>query len=101
MTTETLSEMLGAVAGTCTTVAFVPQVVKIWKQGGRDLSYGMLVIYLAGVLLWLTYGFIHRAPSIIFANAATGLLVALAAVLKAWTAKRLPVGKDLRGDAAE
>jgi hypothetical protein len=22
-----------------------PQLIKIWKQGGRDLSYGMLALY--------------------------------------------------------
>ena len=46
-------EVLGAIAGFCTTFAFVPQIVKIHKQGGRDLSYGMLAFYLVGVLLWL------------------------------------------------
>jgi uncharacterized protein with PQ loop repeat len=36
-------EFLGALAGFCTTFAFVPQLLKIRKQGGRDLSYGMLL----------------------------------------------------------
>ncbi len=88
MSMEKWAGMLGAVAGTCTTLAFVPQVVKIWKQGGRDLSYGLLGLYLAGVLLWLAYGLLLRAPEIILANAATGLLVVLATGLKAWTDKR-------------
>lgn len=88
MCTEKLAGMMGAVAGVCTTLAFVPQVVKIWKQGGRDLSYGLLVLYLAGVVLWLGYGLLLRAPEIILANAATGLLVLLATGLKAWTGKR-------------
>src|SRR5262252_1079062 len=58
-------EILGAVAGFCTTFAFVPQIVKIYRQGGRDLSYGMLVFYLLGVLLWLAYGMLLHAPSVI------------------------------------
>ena len=42
MSTFEWVEILGDVAGFCTTFAFVPQLVKIYKRGGRDLSYGML-----------------------------------------------------------
>ena len=53
---------LGIVAAFCTTVAFVPQIVKLRKQGGKDLSYPMLFLYMAGVLLWLVYGIqVHAA----------------------------------------
>jgi hypothetical protein len=52
MTTDAWIVLLGSVGGFCTTFAFVPQLIKIWKQGGRDLSYGMLSLYLLGVLLW-------------------------------------------------
>lgn len=77
-------EILGAVAGFCTTFAFVPQIIKIHKQGGRDLSYGMLAFYLAGVLLWLAYGVFLHSPSVMVTNTATSLLIVLAIVLKAW-----------------
>jgi hypothetical protein len=50
MTAVSWVEIPGAVAGICTTFAFVPQLVKIYRQGGRDLCYGMLSLYLAGVL---------------------------------------------------
>ena len=36
-------EILGAAAGFCTTSAFVPQIVKIHKQGGRDLPNACLL----------------------------------------------------------
>jgi MtN3 and saliva related transmembrane protein len=101
MSTEKLAGIIGVVAGVCTTLAFVPQVVKIWRQGGRDLSYGLLGLYLAGVVLWLGYGLLLRAPEIILANTATGLLVLLATGLKAWTAKRASSGEDPRRQAAE
>jgi len=81
-------EVLGAVAGFCTTFAFVPQIVKIHKQGGRDLSYGMLAFYLAGVLLWLAYGVFLHSPSVILANTATSLLIVLAILLKACKERR-------------
>jgi MtN3 and saliva related transmembrane protein len=92
-------EILGAVAGFCTTFAFIPQLIKIQKQGGRDLSYGMLIFYLAGVLLWLVYGIFLRALSVILANSATSLLIVLAIFLKTWKERRPPsanvVGEQL------
>jgi MtN3 and saliva related transmembrane protein len=83
-------EILGAVAGFCTTFAFVPQIIKIHKQGGRDLSYGMLIFYLTGVLLWLAYGVLLHAPSVILANTATSFLIVVAILLKAWKERRAP-----------
>ena len=93
MTTGNLAEVLGAVAGTLTTMAFVPQVIKIWKQGGRDLSYGILTLYLSGALLWFFYGLLRNAPSIVFANGITVVLISLATFLKAWTANRIDSAK--------
>jgi len=77
-------EILGGMAGFCTTFAFVPQLVKIYKQGGRDLSYGMLSLYLFGVLLWLAYGLLIHAQAVTLTNAATAILIAAATILKAW-----------------
>jgi MtN3 and saliva related transmembrane protein len=88
MSTDHLVTIVGSLGGFCTTAAFVPQVIKIWKQGGRDLSYGMLSLYLAGVLFWLAYGILLHARAVIMANVATGILVTLATGLKMWTAKR-------------
>jgi 5'(3')-deoxyribonucleotidase/uncharacterized protein with PQ loop repeat len=74
---------LGTVAAFCTTVAFVPQIVKLWKQGGEDLSYSMLFLYLTGVSLWLVYGMRIHAAAVIWANALTCALVLVSIVLKA------------------
>ena len=49
--------VLGFVAGTVSTVSFVPQVVKIWRE--RDcaaISLKMYVWRLVGFVLWLAYG---------------------------------------------
>jgi MtN3 and saliva related transmembrane protein len=88
MTTETWIAVTGTVAGFCTTFAFVPQVIKIWKQGGRDLSYGMLALYWIGAILWFTYGVLLRAHAIIITNFATAIVITVATCFKAWTAKR-------------
>jgi len=79
----TLTAYIGTVAAFCTTVAFVPQIVKLRKQGGEDLSYQMLFLYLTGVLLWLAYGIRVHAVAVIWANALAGLMVLISIVLKA------------------
>jgi MtN3 and saliva related transmembrane protein len=75
-------EYVGTIAAVCTTSAFIPQIVKIKRQGGADLSYPMLFLYLTGVLLWLVYGLLLHAAAVIWANGATSFLVAVALVLK-------------------
>ncbi len=42
MNTDSWIIFVGTVAGFCTTFAFVPQLIKIWRQGGRDLLTGCL-----------------------------------------------------------
>ena len=88
MSTEVWLGILGSVAGFCTTFAFVPQVVKIWRQGGRDLSYGMLTVYWVGVGLWFAYGLLLHARAVIVANLASIVLISFAIGLKVWTGKR-------------
>ena len=84
-----LVNLIGGVAAVCTTVAFVPQILKIRRQGGGDLSYPMLFLYLTGIVLWLVYGLMLRAAAVIWANAVTSVLVAIAIFLKAAHGRRL------------
>ena len=70
--------MIGLAAATCTTIAFVPQVVKTWKsKTAKDLSLGTFSIFTTGVVLWLIYGFMIMDLPIIAANTVTLLLVTL------------------------
>ncbi len=76
-------EAIGLVAGACTTAAFLPQVVKTWKSRSTgDLSAAMLVIFTAGVALWLLYGVLIRSTPVIAANSVTLLLAATLAWFK-------------------
>lgn len=69
--------MLGLAAGTLTTAAFVPQLVKAWRSRSTgDLSWGMLVTFSTGVLLWLIYGVWIDSLPVVLANAITLLLQA-------------------------
>ncbi|HEV3315729.1 MAG TPA: SemiSWEET transporter [Candidatus Angelobacter sp.] len=76
--------LLGFIAGTLTTLSFVPQVHKAWRtRRCDDLSYGMLVTFGLGVVLWLIYGLLVRAAPIIVANAVTLALILTLLVMKA------------------
>lgn len=97
MTTDSWIIVVGTVAGFCTTFAFVPQLIKIWRQGGRDLSYGMLALYLIGAILWFVYGVLLHAQAVIVTNFATAIVIALATAMKAWTARRDDVRASLMG----
>ena len=66
------ADTLGLIAGALNTVAFIPQVVKIWKtRHTRDISLGMFAIFSAGVFLWLLYGIQIGATPVIVANIVT------------------------------
>jgi MtN3 and saliva related transmembrane protein len=75
---------LGFVAGTLTTLSFLPQVHKAWStKRCDDLSMGMLLTFGAGVLLWMIYGLCLRAAPIILANVVTLMLILALIGLKA------------------
>ena len=82
MTVEKMTMLIGGAAAICTTLSFVPQLVKIRRQGGRDLSDSMLVLYLLGLALWLAYGVRIEAAEVIGANVVAGTLVLAAVVMK-------------------
>ena len=64
--------LLGLVAAVCTTLAFVPQVVKTWKtKSTKDISLGMFVVLVIGIVLWLVYGLSILDLPLITANAVT------------------------------
>jgi MtN3 and saliva related transmembrane protein len=67
--------ILGITAGTLTTVAFIPQLAKAFKSKSTgDLSWGMVLMFTIGVLLWLIYGIWIDSLPVILANAVTLLL---------------------------
>jgi len=69
------ANVLGFLAGTLTTIAFVPQVIKIWKsRHARDISMGTFALFSFGVLLWLLYGIQLGALPVILANGITLVL---------------------------
>ena len=81
MTTAT---MIGLVAGTLTTLAWLPQVLKAFRsRSTKDFAWGWFAMFGSGVGIWLVYGFVAAAPAVIATNALTLLLVIALAALKA------------------
>jgi MtN3 and saliva related transmembrane protein len=76
-------EVLGFVAGSLTTLAYLPQVVKALRsRHTRDLSLPMYLILAAGVAGWLAYGLLIGSLPVILANAVTLVLVLLVLAMK-------------------
>jgi MtN3 and saliva related transmembrane protein len=66
---------LGLAAAFCTTLAFVPQVVKTWKtRSTADISLSMYLVLVLGIVLWLAYGVLRGDAPLIVANGITLVL---------------------------
>jgi MtN3 and saliva related transmembrane protein len=64
--------ILGLVAGCCTTLAYLPQVIKAWRtRSTRDISLGMFSLMACGLLLWLAYGLLLHDLPLIASNLVT------------------------------
>ncbi len=64
--------ILGLIAASCTTFAYLPQVLKSWKtRQTKDISLPMYALTVFGILLWLTYGTLEQNIPILFANGIT------------------------------
>ena len=78
-----LDTLLGYAAGFLTTIAFVPQVVKIWKsRSAHDVSLSTFIAFTIGVALWLAYGFVVKQPPMILWNAVTLVLAGAILAMK-------------------
>lgn len=79
----TPTEIIGAVAATLTTIAFIPQAHKVLVyKDTHSLSLGMYLIFTTGVVLWGVYGYLRADWLIIAANAINAVLCATILVVK-------------------
>jgi MtN3 and saliva related transmembrane protein len=96
----TAAEIIGSVAATLTTIAFIPQAVKALKdKDTRALSLRMYVIFTTGVVLWGVYGYLRRDWVIVAANLITAVLCLAILVSKLrndvfGAARQVPPGSD-------
>ena len=78
-------EIIGYIGAACTTLCFIPQLIKTVKTKRLDdFSYGYLSVLGFGVLMWLIYGLAINNMVIISANALTLLFVLSLISMKAW-----------------
>ena len=83
MQVSPLVEVLGMIAALLTTIAFVPQVLRIYlTKSAEDVSFLMFSIFSTGVLLWLVYGLLIGSAALIAANVVTLALCLTVIVLK-------------------
>jgi MtN3 and saliva related transmembrane protein len=70
-----LVDAVGYFAASCTTLAFLPQAVKVLRdRDTKSLSLGMYILFTVGVGLWLVYGILKDDYAITLANAITIIL---------------------------
>ena len=78
-----LSEIVGYIAATITTAAFVPQAWHTFRtKDVSGISLGMYSVFTAGVACWLVYGLLLDAWPIVIANLITLALAAGILVMK-------------------
>ncbi len=64
------TEILGYSAGAVTTLTFLPQVVKTWKErSAKDVSLWMFIIAATNEIMWIGYGMLKNDWVIILTNA--------------------------------
>ena len=81
--TPATTEWIGSIAACCTTISFLPQLVRVWRRkSARDISLTMFLLFSFGVACWLAYGIGVRSKPIIAANAITLALAIAILVLK-------------------
>jgi MtN3 and saliva related transmembrane protein len=65
-------DFIGAVGATLTTVCWLPQALKVFREKEtRALSLPATAVFTAGVVLWLIYGVAIEDWPLIGSNAAT------------------------------
>jgi MtN3 and saliva related transmembrane protein len=68
---------LGAMAATCSTVSYLPQVIRTWRtRSTTDISLGMFSVMVLATALWLLYGIVLGDGAIIASNSVCLILSA-------------------------
>jgi MtN3 and saliva related transmembrane protein len=85
------TELIGLAAGICTSISLLPQLVKMFKnKSAGDISLFYLIILLAGLLLWIWYGFRRDDTPIIITNIFSLTLNILVIILGVYYKRKNP-----------
>ena len=76
--------LIGLLAGTLTTGAWLPQLHRTWRsRSADDISWPYLLTFGAGIVAWIVYGSIDGDVALLAANVVTLVLLSGVAFLKA------------------
>ena len=76
-------DSFGSLAGLCTTVSLLPQLIRIWRRkSASDVSLAMFLLFSFGVACWLVYGLGIGSVPVMATNAITLTLALIIIVLK-------------------
>jgi MtN3 and saliva related transmembrane protein len=71
-------KILGLVAAFCTTIAFLPQAIKIIRtKDTSSISTAMYSLFTVGTLMWLLYGIYSRNMPVVLANGVTFIIATI------------------------
>lgn len=78
-----IEEIIGIAAGICTASSLLPQVIKTIKtKEAEEVALGMLLTLMAGLILWIIYGWMRKDIPIIATNCFSLLLNILMIILR-------------------
>ncbi len=76
-------DLLGYVAAICTTGAYLPQSLRVWRtRSAEDVSLRMMLLSIAGNTMWLMFGFFTHSMPLIAASVCTVILAGSILVAK-------------------
>jgi MtN3 and saliva related transmembrane protein len=76
-------ETVGLIGGFITAVALTPQIIKTLKtKSVEDISVMWTLIFMAGLLLWVVYGFMNGILPLMIFSSVEFLMAATLFVLK-------------------
>jgi len=75
--------MIGTIAGILTTLAFLPQVIKVLQtKDTKAISLGMYLMSVTGIFLWMLHGFRIGDMALFVANVVTFCLALVILIAK-------------------
>ncbi|MCC6275049.1 MAG: SemiSWEET transporter [Leptospiraceae bacterium] len=78
-----LDTIIGYLAGLLTTIAFIPQMLRvILTKQTNDISRNMYLVFILGILLWLAYGIMRSETPIIIPNIFTLIFATIILIYK-------------------
>ncbi|MBY0406603.1 MAG: SemiSWEET transporter [Rickettsiales bacterium] len=71
-------EIVGYIAAILTTVAYIPQLIKVVRhRHTQSISLGMYSILTCGIFAWFVFGLLIGSPSVMLANGLTFIMAGI------------------------